>query len=89
MTLTSERFKQYLVRDKDFLHEIYASDSTGNAKRLLMFANDQKLDTLIKLFHFISTGQIKMKKTHFDSFSKAQVLFLKRNFEKKQRYFDL
>jgi hypothetical protein len=70
MSLTRERFRQYLLRDKEMLNQIYSSDSNPNTKRLLMFANDEKLDTLIKLFHFISTGQIKIKKNHFDSFSK-------------------
>ena len=82
--MNSESFKPYLIRDKVFLQELYESQSIPNSKRLILFASDQKLDTLIKLLHFISNGQIKMKKEHFDIFSKAHVKLLKKNFENKK-----
>ena len=44
--MNSETFKPYLVRDKVFLNELYQSSSVPNSKRLLLFAADQKLDTL-------------------------------------------
>lgn len=81
--LSKDRFKQYLERDKEFLRTLYVSESVPNTKRVLMFANDQKLDTLIKLFHFITNGVIKIKKSDFDSFKKSQVSLLKKNFETK------
>lgn len=81
--MNPETFKSVLERDKVFLEELYTSQSVPNTKRLLNFASDQKLNTVIKLFHFIANGIIKMKKHHFDSFSKRQVNILKKNFEKK------
>ena len=89
--MNSESFKPYLVRDKVFLNELYSSQSSPNTKRMLLFASDQKLDTLIRVLHFISNGEIKLKKAHFDLFSKSQVSLLKKKFEKKkssQRHFE-
>ena len=82
--MNSESFKPYLVRDKVFLNELYDSQSLPNTKRLLLFASDQKLDTLIKYLHFVSNGEIKLKKDHFDVFSKSQVTLMKKKFEKKK-----
>ena len=82
--MNSESFKPYLVRDKVFLNELYQSSSVPNSKRLLLFASDQKLDTLIKYLHFVSNGEIKLKKEHFDVFSKSQVTLMKKKFEKKK-----
>ena len=82
--MNRESFKPYLVRDKVFLNELYQSSSVPNSKRLLLFASDQKLDTLIKFLHFVANGEIKMKKEHFDVFSKSQVSLLKKKFEKKK-----
>ena len=82
--MNSETFKPYLVRDKVFLNELYQSSSVPNSKRLLLFAADQKLDTLIKFLHFVANGEIKLKKQHFDQFSKAQVTLMKKKFEKKK-----
>ena len=82
--MNSESFRPYLVRDKVFLQELYESPSIPNTKRLLLYASDQKLDTLAKLLHFISNGHIKLKKEHFDFFQKAQVRLLKKTFESKK-----
>ena len=84
MTMNRESFKPYLVRDKVFLNELYQSSSAPNSKRLLLFASDQKLDTLIKFLHFVANGEIKLKKEHFDVFSKSQVTLMKKKFEKKK-----
>lgn len=81
--MNPEQFKPSLIRDKEFLKQIYSSQSIPNSKRLLMFASDQQLETILKLLHFISTGQMRLKKTHFEQFSRAQIFFLKKNFEKK------
>jgi len=84
--MTPEQFKPALVRDKEFLRQIYSSSSVPNTKRLIVFASDQQLDTVLKLMHFISNGQMRLKKSHFDSFSKAQITLLKKNFEKKATF---
>lgn len=82
-TFEKQRFKQYLTRDKEFLRDIYMSESSYNTKRLLMFASDQKLNTLIKLLYFISNGEIRIRKADFEHFKKSQISFMKKNFEKK------
>ena len=82
--MNAESFKPLLVRDKVFLRELYESSGVPNSKRLLLFASDQKLDTLIKFLHFVSNGEIKLKKEHFDVFSKSQVTLMKKKFEKKK-----
>jgi len=84
MNMNSSNFKPLLVRDKEFLNELYASQSVPEAKRLIMFASDQKLDTLIKYFHFLANGEIKIKKEHFDLIKKSQLISLKRKVEKKK-----
>lgn len=81
--MNPENFKPILERDKVFLEELYTSQSVPNTKRLLNFASDQKLITLIKLFHFLANGIIKMRKQHFETFSKSQLNALKKNFERK------
>jgi len=82
--MTPEQFKPSLVRDKEYLRQLYSAESVPYSKRLLMFSSDQQLDTVLKLMHFISTGQMRLKKTHFDSFSKIQITFLKKILRKKQ-----
>ena len=82
--MNSESFKPYLVRDKVFLNELYQSSSVPNSKRLLLFASDQKLDTLIKYFLVLPNDEFKLKKEHFYVSSKNQVTLMKKKFEKKK-----
>ena len=58
--------KQLLIRDKSFLQELYVSKSSLNTKRILNFASDSKLCTMIKFLHYLANGEIKMKKANFD-----------------------
>ena len=81
--MNPESMKRLLERDKVFLEELYHSNSGANSKRLLNFASDLKLTTLIQLLHFISNGAIKIKKEHFDEIPRRLVTLLKKNFEKK------
>ena len=63
--MNPETLKPQLVRDKVFLEELYSSQSVPNSKRLLNFASDSKLNTIIKFLHFVANGQIKVKREHF------------------------
>ena len=63
----TERFKSYLQRDKDWLNQLYCSPNSQNDKRILNFASDAKLDTLIKYLHFLSNGIIKIRRQSFES----------------------
>jgi len=82
--MNPERFKPLLERDKVFLEELYSSQSVPNTKRILKNASDKKLDTLIRLFHFISNGEIKIRKEDFNAMSKRHVVHMKKCFEKKK-----
>lgn len=82
-SLTPEGFKPILERDKVFLEELYSSTSAPNTKRILNFASDTKLNTVIKLFYFISNGLIKVKREHFDQIPSRLIKLLQRHFEKK------
>jgi len=50
----------------------------------LNFASDSKLNTLIRFLHFLSNGEIKIKKENFEILqANKKVTVLKRNVEKK------
>jgi len=82
--MNQDRFRQLLLRDKEWLRDLYQSDSTSKVKRYLNFASDSKLDTLIKFIHLLSNGVIKMTKENFSAIGKSYLRFIKRNFEAKK-----
>ena len=82
--MDKDSVKSQLVRDKEFLRQLYETTEDPRAKQILTFASDQQLNTLIKFLHFVSNGEIKLKKQHFDVFSKSQVTLMKKSFEKKK-----
>jgi hypothetical protein len=63
--MNKEVMKQLLIRDKSFLQELYVSKNSLSTKRILNFASDTKICTLIKFLHFLANGEIKIKKTNF------------------------
>lgn len=81
--MTPETFKPLLERDKAFLEELYCSQSAPNSKRLINFASDTKLNTLLRYLHFLANGEIKIKKEHFDKLPRRLITLLRRSFEKK------
>lgn len=81
--MNRDQFKSLLQRDKTFLKELYESDSFPKSKRLLNFANDNELNTLIKYIHFISNGEIKIKKENFQVLSTKHVKLIRKKFETK------
>ncbi|MBM3938530.1 MAG: hypothetical protein FJ333_07755 [Sphingomonadales bacterium] len=81
--MNPESFKPMLERDKVFLEELYSSTNVVNSKRLLNFASDVKLNTVIRLFYFLSNGEIKMKREHFEKIPSRLIKLLRRHFEKK------
>ena len=60
--MNKENVKQCLQRDKEFLRELYLSDNLYKVKTILNSASDLKLNTLIKFLHFLSNGEIRIKK---------------------------
>lgn len=84
MNNDQQRFRLFLLRDKDWLEELYLANSALRCKRLLLFASDSKLDTLMKYLHYLSNGEITMKKENFDSLQKRHLSIIKKAFESKQ-----
>ena len=78
-----QRFKNYLLRDKEWLESLYTSTNTLQAKRLLNFASDTKLDTLIKYLHYLSNGAIKIKRANFEAIARNHLSWIKKHFESK------
>ena len=84
MKMNKELLKSYLIRDKAFLRELYESPNKIVNNRILNFASDIKLNTLIKFLHFLSNGEIPIKKTNFDVIqSHKKLTLIKKYVEKK------
>lgn len=81
-----ERVKPFLVRDKQFLEELYHSSSVPNSKRLLQNASDSKLKTLIIFLHLVSSGQIVIKKQNFEKIENKHFRLFRSYFDKKVSY---
>jgi hypothetical protein len=77
--MNKDNVKQCLVRDKAFLRELYESNNSQQTKRILNFASDLKLNTVVKFLHFLANGEIKIKKENFE----ALVSFKRLGFLKK------
>ena len=83
MSSQQQRFKTLLIRDKQWLGELYLATNILQSNRILNFATDTKLDTLIRYFHFLSNGGIKIKAASFESIRKSHISFIKKHFETK------
>ena len=82
--MDQEVFKNYLMRDKSFLKSLYEGNDRARNNRILTFASDTKLNTLIRFLHCLSNGEIKIAKDNFDEIHTSHKLnYIKRNVEKK------
>lgn len=81
--MSNEQFKAALMRDRLFLKELYESNSQANSKRLLTFANDSQIVTLIKYLNLLSNGVIKIKSDNFEALEKRHLSAFKKHFERK------
>ena len=82
--MNTETVRNLLIRDKTFLRELYEGPSKVYNNRILNFATDSKLDTLLKLLHFLANGEIPMKKNNFEVVqSHKKLAYIKRHVEKK------
>ncbi len=90
MNLSKEVLKSCLIRDKGFLKELYQEPEVAKIRKTLQTADDTELNTLIKYLHFLSNGEIPVKKNNFEAIrdSKKQTLITKK-VEKKSRLQDL
>ena len=77
--MNPETVKQCLIRDKEFLRELYQSQSVYKTKTILNSASDVKLETVIKFLHFLANGEIPIKKENFDALkSNKRLNFIKK-----------
>ena len=84
--MDKDTVRNQLVRDKEFLRQLYESTDQIKAKQIVTFASDPQLNTLIKFLHFLATGEITIKKENFEEISKARkIQLLKRFVEKKPK----
>lgn len=81
--MNEAQLKPLLLRDKEFLKDLYSSGSSSRSKTILNFASDLKLNTLLKVLHTISNGRIKIKKEVFQQLNQRQLNFIRKNFESK------
>lgn len=81
--MDNERFKAQLIRDKEWLRELYENENIASSKRILNFASDSKIDTLLKFIHLVSNGVIKITKENFDKIGSTQFKIIQRHFESK------
>ena len=82
--MNKDVFKNYLQRDKAFLRRLYEGQNKSVNNRILTFASDTKLNTLIRLLHFLATGEIKIKRQNFEIIQANKKLnLIRRSVEKK------
>lgn len=89
MSLSKEQMKSLLIRDKNFLKQLYEGNNLVQKKRLLTFANEAHINTLLKFLHFLSNGDIKIHKDNFDKLSVQKLNLLKKNVEHKKKLNEL
>jgi len=81
--------KSEFLNVKGFLHKLYKNNPRTNAA-FIFNANDQELNTLIKILHLICIGSIHMRKDDFAKLKQSKRLSILRNFfERKDSYFKL
>ena len=81
--MNKDQMKALLIRDKEFLKSLYDSKSSPNAKNILKFASDSKLNTLLKFIHLVCTGEIKIRKDYFKVLEKKHLKVVEKYFESK------
>lgn len=83
--MNREIMKSLLIRDKTFLRQLFEGPNPLKNLRILRGANDTQLDTLIKFLHFLTNGEIKIKKSNFEVIEKEKKLkLIKAKVEKKK-----
>lgn len=79
-----EKVKSLLIRDKEFLKDLYTGPNPLKNNRILNTASDVQLNTLIIYLHFLASGEIKITKINFEEVQKCKKIHvLKKHVEKK------
>jgi hypothetical protein len=86
MNLSKDILKSCLIRDKGFLKELYQEPDFTKNRKTLQTADDSELNTLIKFLHFLSNGEIPMKKINFQAIKESKKQpYITKTVEKKSR----
>lgn len=83
--MNKEVVRNLFIRDKEFLRNLFETNGNcSKAKQILNFSSDLELNTLIKFLHFLSKGEIKIKKKNFDAIIQSNKLgLIKKSVESK------
>ena len=82
--MDQETDKGQLQRDKEFLRELFQTDDVNKSKQVLVFASDSKLNTLLKFLHFLTVGDIKIRREDFKVIEDAKKLKILKKFVEKK-----
>lgn len=65
------KWRECLIRDKNFLKTLYCSNSLSN-KNSLGLATEDEISTLLKVLFSIVKGDIPIKRIHYDTLIKSK-----------------
>lgn len=68
--------KSQLVRDKEFLRQIYSGPNLIKNKRVLTSASDNELNTLLRYLFFVTNGDIQINAENFAQIKKMKKISL-------------
>lgn len=84
-----QTFKALLIRDKQFLRQLFTGANVFKNKRILMSATDNELDTLLKYLYCVVNGQILINQSNFDEIKRQKKLsFIQKHLENKETFID-
>ena len=76
--MKNSRLRQYMVRNRVFLHLLFSDKRNNTSKRLTVCTNYQA-NVVLHILHKIVTGDISMKKSDFEALKRTRRLkFLKK-----------
>lgn len=77
--------RNYFLRDKTFLKELFENPNPLKNNRTLINATDSQLNTLLFYLHYLSIGDIKITKPNFEELVKLKkITLIKSKIEKKK-----
>lgn len=82
-----EGCKSLLIRDKQFLKQMYTGPNVLKNKRILISASDNEINTLLKYLFYVVNGEILINESNFEALKKQKKLkLLQKTLEKKKDY---
>lgn len=65
------RLREFMIKEKTFLKTLYLGNPLSN-RSTLTFATQFQLNVLIRVLYNIVTGQISLKRKHFEHLTKSK-----------------